>query len=221
MSAELRVWADEELRVGGWTEEEVASYRAGVASAEARFAEWESRPAPEASDPVPASAPSETEIRVLELAALFVAQSDRADEVRAEAHREELMRQTTAVVTRPGDPEPVADVRSRALAYIARDGLITCRPGPHNAPQQFAVQLPDGLFHTFTAGALPEMTVIRPETADQQLAEWEWAARRREDQMLIAEWGLDECQRAGVLMTGATDAGEYAKLVLPAGVKAL
>jgi hypothetical protein len=39
--------------------------------------------------------------------------------------------------------------------------------------------------------------------------------------MLIAAYGLAECQEAGILVTDVTDPGEFAKVELPAGVAAL
>jgi hypothetical protein len=215
-------WTDEELRAGGWAEDEVTGYRAGTASAEAWLAALESRP-PAAEDPgpQPAAPPSETEARAHELAALMVSESDRLDEAKADARRAEVMSQTRVDVMRPGDPDPPAAVRSRALAHLLRDGVVMVRPGAHNRPREVAVRVADGSYRTFTAGAMPEMTVIRPETADAQLGAWEWENRRREDQILIAGFGLAECQRAGVLLTGATDAGEFEKLILPRGVEAL
>jgi hypothetical protein len=212
-------WADDEL---GWPEDEVTAYRAGAARAEAWLAALESRPSPAedlAEDQI--APPSETEARVLQAAALMVSGSDRLDEARADARRAELMDQTTVTVTVPGDPEPPGVVRANALAHLLRDGLVMVRPGEHNRPREVAVRVADGSFRTFTAGAMPVMTLIRPETADEQLALWEWENRRREDQILIAGFGLAECERAGILLTGATDAGEYQKLALPRGVEAL
>jgi hypothetical protein len=151
----------------------------------------------------------------------MVSESDRLDAAKADARRAELMDQTTVDVMRPGDPEPPDVLRANALAHLLRNGLVIARPGEGNRPREVAVRVADGSFRTVTAGAMPEMTLIRPETADQQLDAWAQANRRLEDQILIAGFGLAECQRTGVLVTGATDAGEFAKLQLPRGVEAL
>jgi hypothetical protein len=210
-------WTDEELRAGGWAETEIIGYRAGVASAEARFAEMESRPSPAAEDRVPGELPSGTELRALEAAERFVARAERAH---AEAQAEAMSR-TVVRLERPGDPPAPDIVRANALAHIRQGGMVIARPGPHNAPRLVAMRDATGEFKTFTAGAMPEMTLITPANAGRLEYAWEWAQRRDEDEQLIAAWGLAECQRAGVLVTGAVDAGQYAKLTLPPGVKAL
>jgi hypothetical protein len=201
---------DDELRASGWSDDEVTGYRAGVASVESWLAALESRPAPEEPDPAPA--PSEMELRAQQLAAMMVRESDRLDAAKADLRLAEAVSQTHVVVTRPGDPPSVAEVRANALAHILRDGLVIARPGPHNRPRQMAMRDVDGEIRTFTAGELPKMVIITPSNVDRLERAWEDANRLREDQLLIAAWGLDECQRAGVLVTGARDAGEFVKL---------
>jgi hypothetical protein len=207
----------EQLRADGWDEDEISEYRAGAASIGARVAELECRSAPTLEDAAPVPAPSETELQAQHWAAVALEQSNRRDVER----RAEAMTKTRVIVERPDDPVQPEILRARALEHIMRDGVIIARPGPQNQPREMALRGADGEFQVFTAGAMPEMTLIVPATADAQERAWYEAARRREDQMLIAAWGLAECQRTGVLVTGATTAGEYAPPKLPPGVEAL
>jgi hypothetical protein len=210
-------WSAEELRAGGWFEDDIADYLAAVERTGERLAAMPYRPEPGNREP----ALTETESRAQDTAALLVRQSARLDAEQADARRAELLRQRTKLtVLKPGDPDPPDVVRARALAHVMKGGVVIARPGEHNRPRQVAMRLSDEV-RVFTAGALPEMTLIRPETADAQLRLWDWTARRREDEMLVAAYGLETCQREGILVTGATDAGEFARVQLPPGVEAL
>jgi hypothetical protein len=208
-------WTDEEFRARGWEESEIVAFREGAASVRSWLAEMESRPAPAAEERATA-APSETEIRAMNAAALLVAQSDRLDAER----RAQQLADTRVTVARPGDGPTPDEWRARALAYVHRNGTVIARPGPGNAPQAMAVQV-DGEWQVVTAGAMPEVAAYGPADADKQMALWDWTAWRRDDQRLIAEFGLEECQRYGVLKTDATDAGEFTKIQLPPGVESL
>jgi hypothetical protein len=210
-------WSAEELRAGGWPEDDIAEYLAAVARTGERLAAMPYRPAPGNREPVL----TETESRAQQLAALAVEQSSRRDAEKAAGRRAELLKQQTRItVTRPGDPPAPDERRQWALAEVMRKGVVIARPGEHNRPRQVAMRLGDEV-RVFTAGALPEMVLIRPESADEQLRLWDWTARRREDEALIAAYGLAECQQAGILVTGATGAGEFARVELPPGVEAL
>jgi hypothetical protein len=216
--AAVVTWTAEELRAGGWAEQDVTGYRAGVAAADALLAEIESRPAPEDRPPEPPV--GETQARAQELAALLVGRSDRLDAEKAAERRAELMRKAEVTVIRPGDPDPPDVVRRRALEHVLQGGVVIARPGKHNQPRQMVMRVGDET-RIITVGGVPERIVFGPADADRLERVWDYAARRREDQWLIAAYGLKECQQAGILVTGAADGGEYAKVQLPPGLEGL
>lgn len=137
------------------------------------------------------------ETRAVDLAASLVAESDYRDGLTRERLRREAEAHTAVSVQRPDDPPTVEDRRRYALTQARIDGHDVLRPGGQRPREHYAVVGPDGA--AVVKAQLPRQVVWGPDTADQAEREWTQQIRERENEILIAAYGLKACRKAGLL----------------------